>query len=413
MMALRLYNTFSRKIEVFKSLNKGIVLYYTCGPTVHDYAHIGNFRTFVVQDVLKRWLQAKRLKVRHVMNITDVDEKTIERARRKRMPLSQLTRRYEKVFFEDLDCLNIKRPDHAPRVSENMDVIAKMVKGLHERGHAFIDEDGSYYYDINTYKGYGSLSGIKPRRRIRARMPREDYKTPKNFLLWRACEGGDTIPCWTTELGTGIPGWHIECAALATRYLGPSIDIHSGGSDLVFPHHENEIAEAEGYTGKPFARFWVHVEHLMVYGRKMSKSLGNFYTLRQLIRRGYDPRAIRLLYLKTHYRSKLDFRFEELEKAGGEIEMLERLVSRLRRVSRSGADSLEEEVEGFRKGFTGHMDDDLRTDLAVECLLRFARRLRERLESRGLSRGDAELALDAIGWADSVLGFMGECRLTQ
>ncbi|RMF90774.1 MAG: cysteine--tRNA ligase [Methanobacteriota archaeon] len=408
-MALKLYNTLTRRKEVFRPLKKGEVLYYTCGPTVHDYAHIGNFRTFVVQDVLKRWLQSKGYRVRHVMNITDVDEKTLERAARKKIPLEELTSRYEKAFFEDLDCLNIKRADRYPRVSDNIPVIAGMVEGLLGRGHAFRDSDGSIYYDINTCPDYGKLSGNRPKRRIRAKMPREDYQRPKNFLLWKRCEGGGEMGCWDSRLGSGRPGWHIECAALANRYLGETIDIHSGGVDLIFPHHENEIAEAEGFSGKPFSRFWVHVEHLIVYGRKMSKSAGNFFTLRQIIRRGYDPRAMRLLYLKTHYRERLDFDFERLEEAGSEIGFLLELARRLEGIKGPAGSGLSEEIEAFKRDFTAAMDDDLHTDLAWKTYLALLHKADEAMESGGLSKEGAGRLRSAMEWVDSIFGLMGEC----
>jgi cysteinyl-tRNA synthetase len=411
-MVLRLYNTLTREKEDFKPHKDREVLYYTCGPTVHDFAHIGNFRTFVFQDVLKRWLEDKGFKVKHVMNITDVDEKTIERAARKKIPLSQLTGKYEKAFFEDLDCLNIKRADLYPRVSDNIDVIAGMVKGLYDRGHAILDEDGSYYYDINTFKDYGRLSGKAPRRRIRAKMPREDYNAPKNFLLWKACgEKGPSI-CWSTVLGEGTPGWHIECAALAERYLGRTIDIHSGGVDLIFPHHENEIAEAEGYTGQTFSRFWVHVKHLIVYGKKMSKSLGNFFTLRHVLKKGYDPRAMRVLYLKTHYRSNLNFNFKKLEQSQGEIQLVEGLIERLNELNHFEDGDYRSQIKEFKKDFTKFMDDDLQTDKAWRLFLNFLRETRKTIKRKGISKNGAQSMKETIDWVDSIFGILGECKLT-
>jgi cysteinyl-tRNA synthetase len=412
-MALMLYNTLSRKKETFSSLSAGEVLYYTCGPTVHDYAHIGNFRTFVFQDVLKRWLIEKGFRVKHVMNITDVDEKTIERSARKGVALKELTYKYENFFFEDLDCLNIKRADQYPRVSDNIELIARMVKRLREKRHTITDEKGSIYYDINTFESYGQLSGNTPKRKIRAKMPREDYKVPKNFLLWENCEQNDCIASWDTVLGRGLPGWHIECAALAEKYLGETIDIHSGGVDLIFPHHENEIAEAESYSGKPFTRFWVHVEHLLVYGRKMSKSLGNFYTLRQIIRKGFDARAMRLVYLKTHYRENLDFDFEKLVTAQKEIDLVEKTLVDLKELKRFGDNDLFNLIHDFKVKVVASMDDDLHTERLWLSFIDFLRDVKNQILKVKVSKEGTLNAIQTIEWVDVFLGIMGECKLTQ
>jgi cysteinyl-tRNA synthetase len=389
------------------------VLYYTCGPTVHDYAHIGNFRTFVFQDVLKRWLIEKGFRVKHVMNITDVDEKTIERSARKGVALKELTYKYENFFFEDLDCLNIKRADQYPRVSDNIELIARMVKRLREKRHTITDEKGSIYYDINTFESYGQLSGNTPKRKIRAKMPREDYKVPKNFLLWENCEQNDCIASWDTVLGRGLPGWHIECAALAEKYLGETIDIHSGGVDLIFPHHENEIAEAESYSGKPFTRFWVHVEHLLVYGRKMSKSLGNFYTLRQIIRKGFDARAMRLVYLKTHYRENLDFDFEKLVTAQKEIDLVEKTLVDLKELKRFGDNDLFNLIHDFKVKVVASMDDDLHTERLWLSFIDFLRDVKNQILKVKVSKEGTLNAIQTIEWVDVFLGIMGECKLTQ
>ena len=413
-MGLWLYNTLTQGKEEFTVSGDREVLFYACGPTVHDYAHIGNFRTFVVQDVLKRWLEAKGYRVRHVMNITDVDEKTIERAARNKIPLAMLTGKYEKAFFEDLDTLNIRRAQSYPRVSENIDKITEMVKALYEKGHAIRNEDGSYYFDINTFSGYGRLSGKTPHRKIRALMPREDYNAPKNFLLWKRCESDHGIRCFDSQLGRGLPGWHIECAALANTFLGPTVDIRSGGSDLVFPHHENEIAESEACTGQKFARFWVHVEHLEVFGRKMSKSLGNFFTLRQIIKKGYDQRAMRLLYLKTHYRSKLDFEFNKLESAQREISLLDLVVNMLAEVEKHGSDDYTLETTKFKSSFSEALDDDLGTDRAARLFYDFLRDVKGMLEDGRLTNAAVKNIADTVNWVDHVFGLLeGGCESRQ
>jgi cysteinyl-tRNA synthetase len=364
----------------------------------------------VFQDVLKRWLQAKGYLVKHIMNITDVDEKTIERSTRKKISLKSLAKKYERSFFEDLDCLNILRAAYYPRVSDNISVIVDMVKGLMERGHTIVDEDGSIYYDINSFGEFGNLSGNKPKRRIRAKMPREDYKEPKNFLLWKKCETDHGIECYQSELGKGLPGWHIECAALAGKYLGETIDIHSGGVDLIFPHHENEIAESEGYTGKTFSKFWVHVEHLTVYGKKMSKSMGNFFTLRQVIKKGFDPRAVRLLYLKAHYREKLDFDFKKLEKAEKEIKMVEKIHGEIKNLKHPGSINYEGETDTFNAGFKALLDDDMQTDKAWKFFLNFMKNTRHLLKAKELSKSEATVIAREIEWVDSIFGLLGECK---
>jgi cysteinyl-tRNA synthetase len=412
-MALRFYNTLSKTEEDFKPIQDRQVLYYTCGPTVHDYAHIGNFRTFVVQDVLKRWLEYRGYSVKHVMNITDVDEKTIERATRKNIPLSNLTSTFEKAFFEDLDCLNIKRANHYPRVTDNIDEIARLIKDLHKKGHALIDEEGSYYYDVNSFKGYGKLSGIIPRRRIRALMPREDYKTPKNFLLWKACNKSGCRVCWNTVLGRGMPGWHIECAALAKRYLGRKIDIHSGGIDLIFPHHENEIAEVEGYSGEQFSRFWVHVDHLIVFGKKMSKSLGNFFTIRQVIRRGFDPFALRLLYLKTHYRSPLNFDFEALQMAQDELKSIQNTYKKIEAISDFGRNDFRNQVNTFEIEFSSHMDDDLQTNKAWKAFFELIKDVNHAVKGGKVSKRGTQRIRKTFEWVNRALGVLEECKSTQ
>jgi cysteinyl-tRNA synthetase len=367
----------------------------------------------VFQDVLKRWLQAKGYQVKHIMNITDVDEKTIERSARKKISLKSLSKKYEKAFFEDLNCLNILRASYYPRVSDNISEIVEMVKGLMERGHAIEDEDGSIYYDINSFSAYGNLSGNKPKRRIRARMPREDYKEPKNFLLWKKCETDHGIECYPSALGKGLPGWHIECAGLVGKYLGETIDIHSGGVDLIFPHHENEIAESEGYTGKTFSRYWVHVEHMLVYGKKMSKSMGNFFTLKQIIKKGFDPRAVRLLYLKTHYREKLDFDFAKLKKAEREIKIVEKIHGAIKNLKHLGSGHYEKETVTFNADFKALLDEDMQTDKAWKLFLNFMKNTNRLIKETGVSKSGAKAIIREIEWVDSIFGLLGEWKLTQ
>lgn len=366
---LYLYNTLTRKKEPFKA--DGEVKIYTCGPTVYDYAHLGNFRAYVFQDLLKRYLKFKGFKVKHVMNITDVDDKTIKRSRELGLSLKEYTRRYEKAFFEDAEAMNLDRADYYPRATEHIAEMVDIIKALIEKGYAYKAKDGSIYYDISKFKDYGKLSKLKIRQlKEGARVSHDEYakEEARDFALWKAHSEEDGDVYWVTEIGKGRPGWHIECSAMAIKYLGETLDIHAGGVDLIFPHHENEIAQSEAYTGKPFSRFWVHNEHLLVNGRKMSKSLGNFITLRELINRGYNPRAIRLLLLSSHYRKKLNFTFKALEAAEKSLKRLENFKDRVMNADTKPGRYITEDIEKSRKEFFAALDDDLDTPKALSAL---------------------------------------------
>ncbi|HKZ52746.1 MAG TPA: cysteine--tRNA ligase, partial [Candidatus Acidoferrales bacterium] len=290
---LRFYNTLSGQVEDFQPLEPPRVRMYTCGPTVYDYAHIGNFRTFVFQDLLRRWLRARGYEVKQVMNITDVDDKTIANAAAAGLSLRDYTEKYTQAFREDSRLMGLEEPEVLVRATDHIDDMVALIQRLEEKGLAY-RSDGSLYYRIQKFPAYGQLSkidldGIK----AGARVDVEEYdKTdPRDFALWKAAKPGE--PSWSTPLGQGRPGWHIECSAMSMKYLGESFDIHTGGVDLIFPHHENEIAQSEAATGRPFVRFWLHAEHLLVEGERMAKSKGNFYTLRDLLARGHKPSAIR------------------------------------------------------------------------------------------------------------------------
>src|SRR3989338_8353872 len=309
-MPLKLYNTLTRKKEVFKPIKDKIVNLYTCGPTIYDYAHIGNFRAYICSDILKRYLKYKGFKVKHIMNITDVDDKTIKGANQQKISLKDYTKKYEKIFFEDIEALNIDKADVFPKATEHIKEMIDLVKKLLKNGIAYKSEDGSIYYDISKFKDYGKLSHTKIKElKEGARVNQDSYEkeSANDFALWKAYHEEDGNIFWQTEIGKGRPGWHIECSAMSMKYLGSHFDIHAGGVDLVFPHHENEIAQSEAFTGKKFVNYWFHNEHLLVDGRKMSKSLGNYYTLRDLLTKNYNPKAIRYLLLSTHYRQQLNF----------------------------------------------------------------------------------------------------------
>lgn len=398
-MSLRLYNTLTKKKEVFRPSQPGVVKLYTCGPTVYDYAHIGNFRTFVFQDLLRRWLVCSGHRVVQVMNITDVDEKTIERARRLRKSWREIARKYEEAFMEDISALNIQRAEYYPRISEHIEDVIEFTKDLLDRGLAIRGRDGGIYLDI-TKVGYGRLSGLTPKERLRAKSRREDYREPKHFVLWKAWEEKDEDMMWDSELGRGRPGWHVECAVLALKYLG-DVDIHSGGVDLVFPHHENTLALWEAAKERLVHSYWLHVEHLTAHGEKMSKSKGNYYTLKKLVKKGYDPMVVRLFLLSKHYREKMDFIPEKLVKAGEDLELLRGLRDMARKtMEKAASEELREMTETARIDFEIALDDDLDSGRALEVLLSYGRRVME-MDEGGRMVGEF------LDEADKALGLLG------
>ncbi len=368
---LRLYDPLTGRKEKFVPLRARRATMYTCGPTVYDFAHIGNFRTYVFQDVLRRWLQYRGYKVKQVMNITDVDDKVFERARRKRVSAAKLSRHYTKAFFDDARSLNISRAEIYPRASAHIGEMVSLTRTLMKKGYAYRHGD-SVFFDAKKALDYGALPGLKGP--TVGRTKNEDYKTKMDFALWLGSGS------WKTPLGVGRPGWHVECPALALKHIGPRMDIQSGGIDLVFPHHENGRIQAEAATGKrKFASYWLHVKHLYVDGRKMSKSLHNFYTLRDIVSRGYAPTGLRLFYLTgAHHRKRLDFTFGGLGRASKRLVRLRLLFDGFRKICKNGGDyhigkSVERGritllLEKARTGFERAMDDDLDTPRAINAL---------------------------------------------
>src|SRR6476661_6660709 len=329
-MPLRLFNTLSGKIEEFSPLEDREVRMYACGPTVYDYGHIGNFRTFVAVDILRRFLLHSGFKLQHVMNITDVDDKIIRNAARDKKTVQEYTRKYEDAFLEDMGSLNIERPEKLVRATEHIQEMAEFIAKLEKKGIAYRTEDGSYYFRIAKFPEYGKLSkkdfaGMEDG----ARVDVDEYEkdAARDFALWKAPKPGEAQ--WNTAIGCGRPGWHIECSAMAMKYLGETLDLHAGGEDLMFPHHENEIAQSEAATGKPFAQHWMHVRFLLVEGRKMSKSDGNYYTLRDLLLRGYKASAIRFLLLSVPYRHQLNFTFDGLAESHSAVDRLRTFRQRI------------------------------------------------------------------------------------
>jgi len=398
---VRLLNTLSRRLEEFQELEAGRVRLYTCGPTVYDFAHIGNLRTFLFEDVLRRTLTAFGYTVTQVMNLTDIDDKTIRGANAQGVSLREYTDRYVQAFFEDLAALGVERAEHYPRATEYVPQMIELVQRLQAKGHTYALE-GSTYFRLATFPGYGKLSGVRlDEVKPGARVDADEYEKEdvRDFVLWKAHRPGE--PFWDSPFGLGRPGWHLECSAMAMSLLGESIDIHCGGVDNIFPHHENEIAQSEAATGVPFARFWLHAEHLVVEGQKMAKSLGNFYTLRDLVAKGWDPQAIRYLLVSVPYRQKLNFTFEGLR---GAAAALERIGNTVRRVAHtpvaSGEGSLTlQEVEAAAVEFDAALADDLNTARALAALHTLLTRANQALDQNGIAapvRARLEWFLDRV-----------------
>lgn len=381
-MTLRVYNTLGRRIEEFRPLQEGVVKIYTCGPTVYDYAHIGNFRTFVFQDLLRRYLKYKGYSVFQVQNLTDVDDKTIKASREQGVSLKEYTDRYIQAYFQDVDTLGIERAEVYPRATEHISDMVSLIKKLLELGVAYFSE-GSVYFRVASFKDYGKLSGVRLKDLKAQRVKADEYSKEeiRDFALWKGWDEDDGEVFWITELGKGRPGWHIECSAMSMKYLGETFDIHSGGVDLIFPHHENEIAQSEAATGKPLARYWIHCEHLLVNGQKMAKSLGNYFTLRDLLARQYTPSAIRFLLLSAHYRDRLNFTFDGLAQAENAVRRLQDFSLRLSEAKpSSGEDGLVELVKVHKEKFEEALDNDFNTPAALAAFFEFVKEVNKRLD---------------------------------
>ncbi|MCW4004843.1 MAG: cysteine--tRNA ligase [Candidatus Bathyarchaeota archaeon] len=408
---MRFFNTLTRRKEEFKPLEQGKVKMYTCGPTVYDFAHIGNFRAFLFEDLLKRWLIQRGYKVTHVMNLTDVDDKTIKGSQKQGLPLRQFTDFYVKAFFEDIKALNIMPADVYPKATDHIPEMVTIIKTLMAKGIAYRGEDGSIYYAVSKFPDYGKLSHIKVGElKAGARVSQDEYakEEAQDFALWKAWTPEDGDVFWETELGKGRPGWHIECSAMSMKYLGETFDIHCGGVDNMFPHHENEIAQSEAATGKRFVNYWLHNEHLQVEGKKMAKRFGNFYTLRDLLAKGYDPIAIRYLLLSTHYRQQFNFTFEGLEAAKSAVERLRNFVRRLHDADGKECKEVSALTEKLEACFGGSMDDDLNISVALASLFDFVRDINNLLDSNKVSKAEAADIRGLMMRIDEVLGVIGK-----
>lgn len=369
---------------------------YTCGPTVYNYAHIGNFRAFVAQDLLKRHLKYRGLKVHHVMNVTDVEDKIIRTCRETGESLKSLTTRFTEAFLEDLKTLGVEQADEVPAATDHIDDIVAHIQRLQETGHTY-EVKGSIYFKLDTFPDYGKLGHIDPEQ-LRAggsgRFDVDEYTRDdiRDFALWKAYDEDDGEVYWETPLGKGRPGWHIECSVMSMKYLGETFDIHCGGVDLIFPHHENEIAQSEAATGKSFVRYWVHNAHLLIEGRKMSKSAGNFYTLRDLLDQGHDPLAIRYVLLETHYRQPNNFTFDALEARKHSLERIRDFRIRLSEVESPAGSDLGELIETCETTFGEALDDDLNISAALARVFDFIRDVNSQLDEFAVSKEGAQNA---------------------
>jgi len=375
MAEIQLHNTLSGKVEPFVPQKPGEVRMYTCGPTVYDYAHIGNYRTFVFQDILRRFLKLRGYRLNHAMNLTDVDDRIIANAAAAGMSIRDYTDKFVQAFFEDCKTLSIEAPEHWIRATDHIPEMVQLIQRLQANSFTYPGE-GSIYYRITKFPNYGKLSkidltGIQAGARVDN--DRYEKESARDFALWKAPKSGEHF--WETAIGPGRPGWHIECSAMAMKYLGETLDIHTGGIDLAFPHHENEIAQSEAATGKPFARYWLHAEHLLVEGEKMSKSLGNFFTLRDLFAKGYKPSALRLCLASTPYRRQLNFTFKGLTQATNTIERLRNFADRLNqgKFPAGNQEGMAARIAQAAEEFDASLSDDLNTARALAAVFDLVR----------------------------------------
>jgi len=403
------YNTLTKRKEPFHPLRPGEVRIYVCGPTVYDYIHIGNARSFVAFDVVRRYLEYKGFKVKFVSNITDVDDKTIRRAKELNITLQQLGELYTEAYFEDLKALRVRKADVNPRATQHIGEMIALIEKLIEKGYAYVVE-GNVYYDVTKFPEYGKLSGVKVESLIKGARVEVDpnKRNPADFALWKSRKPGE--PFWYSPWGPGRPGWHIECSVMSSIYLGETFDIHAGGKDLIFPHHENEIAQSEAASGKPLARYWLHNEWLTINGEKMSKSLGNFITVRDAVSK-YGAQTLRMFLISAHYRSPIDFNERTIEQARRNLEKIRSSIQAFRRLREletqvEGEKELLAHVEALRHRFEEAMDDDFNTPKALAAIFDFISELNEFTGSReGVSRETKGRVLKVIEeLLDGVLG---------
>jgi cysteinyl-tRNA synthetase len=412
-MTLFLFNTESRKKEELKPIDGKKVRMYTCGPTIYDFAHIGNFRTYVFEDLLRRTIKYFGFEIEQAMNITDLDDKTIKGSIEKNVSLATYTEPYKKAFFEDLKKLNIEEVEHYPAATDFIPEMIEIIEKLLEKKCAYVGANRSIYFSLKTFSTYGRLSRLNLKDlkfNASGENDADEYgkESLTDFVLWKAYEPErDGKVFWESPFGPGRPGWHIECSAMAMKRLGPSIDIHCGGVDNIFPHHENEIAQSESYSGCQFATLWLHAEHLLVDHKKMSKSLGNFYSLRDLLKKGYTGEEVRYLLLSTHYRTQLNFNFDGLQGARAAMTRIGDLVNRLRsiqgdKVYNEVSNLLQKADEGFKRGLA----DDLNISNSLAAIFDLIRELNVLADQEKISKLEAEIALKQLEEWDQVLGVL-------
>jgi cysteinyl-tRNA synthetase len=405
-MTLRLSNTLSGKVEEFRTVDgSDVVRVYSCGPTVYDYGHIGNFRTFVFVDLLRRFLHQSGFKLDHVMNITDVDDKIIRNAAQQQLSVREYAGKFEQAFLEDMKTLELEQPEHVVRATDHIPGMAKFIRELEHKGYAYRTDDGSYYFRIAKFPEYGKLSkkdlaGMEDG----ARVDVDEYEkdNARDFALWKAPKPGEAF--WETEIGPGRPGWHIECSVMAREFLGDSFDIHLGGEDLIFPHHENEIAQSEALTGKPFAHYWVHCRFLLVEGEKMSKSLGNFYTLRDLLVMGHRASSIRYLLASVPYTRQLNFTFDGLKQAAQSVERLRNFKLRVEteHFPEGSSEKIAQLTAEAKAGMRAGLEDDMNTAVALGAIFDLVREVNAAADAGEVKKGDVPALLSALQQFDEI-----------
>jgi cysteinyl-tRNA synthetase len=407
-MALKLFNTLTRRLETFQPIDGETVRMYSCGPTVYNYVHIGNLRTFTFQDILRRYLRHCGWKLFHVMNITDVEDKIIRDAGKAGQSIQDFTAQYRKAFEEDCAMLRLERPERIILATEHIEDMIRLIERLAEKGFTY-QSDGSIYYRIAKFSEYGKLSNIDVSGiKVGARVDQDEYEKDdaRDFVLWKAAKPGE--PFWDSPFGPGRPGWHIECSAMAMKYLGETFDIHTGGVDLVFPHHENEIAQSEGATGKPFVRFWVHAQHLLVNGQKMSKSAGNFYTLRDLLAQGYPPEAIRYVLASVPHSKHLNFTLDGLAAAETALGRLRNFKRRLDTDKFPDGENpkMTDLTTEARREFEAGMEDDLNTAQSLGAVFEYVREANSAMDAGEFRLQNVSAAQAALDMFDSIFDVM-------
>jgi cysteinyl-tRNA synthetase len=408
MAEIQLHNTLGGKIEPFVPQKPGEVRMYSCGPTVYDYAHIGNFRTFVFQDILRRFLKSRGFKITQVMNLTDVDDRIIANAAAAGVGIREYTEKFAQAFFDDCKALSLEPPEHWTRATDNIEPMVELIERLREKSFTY-ESEGSIYYRIAKFPDYGKLSNIDVagiQAGARVDVDRYEKESARDFALWKAPKAGEHF--WDTSIGKGRPGWHIECSAMAMKYLGETLDIHTGGIDLAFPHHENEIAQSEAATSKHFVKYWLHAEHLLVEGEKMSKSLGNFYTLRDLFAKGYKPSTLRFALASVPYRRQLNFTFDGLQQAASSVERLRNFAERLAQAKfPAGAHkSMAARIAEAAQEFDAGLSDDLNTARALGAMFEFVREANIAMDKGEFSPADAPAAQKFLQDCDRIFAVL-------